>query len=292
MLLLIIGITVYILFFVLFPGYAGIVVRRRWRRFREQIFKYVSVPRLEYFNISQGDLFTFNGQLESFKNDNIVWLKSESLSVCIDLEGQELHIISGVDRGISKTSWESVSSIVEGSSFFVAGQLEQKNGTSFLKDSEGEKLLVVISESKDKIYELLLERGRDKNEIWNSYAPYSYITGVLILIILSYFAYRSNSNKLGSYLLLLAAGTPFYFILPPGLYFYLKHRKLWETSVRWSILRDLRRLRGKIGLSDKFRSISKQIEYLSLFFYLLGYLLNTAIAGIILFNVFQLILFS
>lgn len=286
------GALIYIIFFIFLPGVGAVTLRRRWYNFRELVYRYSSVPALEYYNLQPGELFSFNGKLESFKDDDVVWLKGETLSICIDLNKQDIYTLSKRKDQLYKSQWDSVSSLVEGTRFYVFGHLEYNRGVPYLVGSGNEDLLVVITDGNESIFEMLLKNGRDKNEMWNSYTPYTYITGVLILIILSYFSYRTSFNKTSSFFLLLAAGTPFYFIIPPGLFFYLYYRRLWDISVRWSILRDLKRLKGDYYSSNIMKSKSKSRERQSLLFYLLGYLLNMSIASLILYRMFQLIIFS
>lgn len=292
MVFIVLGFIIYVFFFIFFPGIGAVLLRKRWARFRKLIHGYSKVPILEYDNLNLGRKFSFTGKLESFKSDDIVWLRSDTLSLCINLKNQDVYSLSGRKKNLIKSRWDSVSSLVEGTPFSVFGYLTYIKGVPYLTGAKNEDLIVVISEGERSIFEMLLEKGRDKNEVWNSYTPYSYITGVLSLIILAYFSYRTISNKTGAFFLLLAAGTPFYFVIPPGLFLYLKYRKLWDRSIRWAILRDLKLLKGDYYSSDIMRIKSKNRERLSLLFYLCGYLLNIFIAGIILFNIFQIIIYN
>ncbi len=292
MIFAILGIIVYVVFFIFIPGFGAISLRRRWMKFRTLIHGYSTVPTLEYDNLIPGEPFSFKGRLESFKDDDIVWLKGESLSICINLNKQDIYTLSKSKDELRKSSWSDISSLMEGTQFFVFGSLMHLKGVPYLVGSEEESLLVVVSDSEENIFEMLLKKGRDKNEMWNSYSPYSYITGVFILIMFSFFSYKTSYIKFTSFFLLLAAGTPFYFILPPGLLLYLRYRRLWDLSVRWSVLSDLKKLRGDFYSSDIYRLNSKRCERKSLVLYLTGYILNIIIAGIILFKVFQLIIFN
>lgn len=292
MLFILLGGFIYISFFIFLPGVGAFSLRRKWDRFRELVFCYSSVPLLEYYNLKPGSTYSFKGKLESFKDDDIVWLKGETLSICIDLNKQDIYTLSGRTDELNKSHWSNISSIVEGTSFFVFGHLEYNLGIPFLVGSEEEALLVVICEDDNDIFKTLLRNGRNKNEMWNSYTPYSYITGVLILIIFSYFSFTTNSNKTPAFFLLLAAGTPFYFIIPPGLIFYLKYRSIWDQSIRWSILKDLKRLNGDFYSADLMKINSKSRERLSLLLYVLGYILNVSIAGIIIFKLFEYIIYN
>ncbi|MBN2619249.1 MAG: hypothetical protein JXR64_13135 [Spirochaetales bacterium] len=287
----VVGISIYILFFILFPGMGAINLRRKWGRFRDLVFKYSNVPDLGYHNILEGETYCFRGELESFKNDDVVWLKGETLSVCINLKKLDVYTLSERKEILKKYNWSDISSIVEGTKFYVFGKLELISSVPYLVGSKNEELLVVISENEKSIFEMLIKKGRDRNEIWNNSSPYFYITGVLILIIISYVSYKTNFNKTTAFYLLLAAGTPFYFILPPGLFFYYKYRKTWEQSIRYSILKDLKRLRGDSFSSFIMGQKGKSRERLSLLFYLTGYILNISIAGIILYNLFLVILY-
>ncbi len=291
MILGVLGTLAYIIFFIIIPGIGAVHLRRRWAAFRDLISVYTKLPVLEYHNIKLGEQYSFKGRLESIKADNILWLKGESLSININLKDQDIYTVSHTNESIYKTNWTDISSIIEGTQFIVFGFLTYKNGNPFLTGNEVEPLLVILSENEEVNFETLLVNGRDKNELWNSYSPYSYITGVLLLIIFSYFSYKTSFDKLISFYLLLIAGTPFYFIIPPGLIFYLKYRKLWDKSVRWSILSDLKKFRDDYYCADKYRKISKSRERVSLLYYLLGYICNISIAGVILYTAFQVILF-
>lgn len=289
MFFIILGLASYFLFFMGLPGVGAIITRRKWTLFRNRICSYSNLPLLKYDNIKSGNKYVFKGKLESFKSDDVVWLTGDSLSLCIDLNRQDIYTLN---RDIfSQTNWSSVISMVEGTSFFVIGKVVYKNGTPYLTGDSDDPLLVVIHDKEYNVFRALIEKARDRNEMWNSYSPYSYITGVLILIILSYLAYISSYNKFTSYCLLVAAGTPFYFILPPGLFFYLKFRKLWDMSIRLSVLRDLYALQDN-SKSLCFKRLAKVKERRSLLFYILGYILNVIIAGTILYKMYRLLIYS
>lgn len=286
------GILVYMLFFILLPGVGAVSLRRRWTKFRKTLFSYSKEPMLEYFNLESTKKFCFKGELESFRDDNVVWLRGETLSVCIDLDKQYIYSLTKNSETLTRNRWSNISSLVEGTMFYVFGTLIYDKGVPYLVGSSSEDLIVVICDEDKNIYESLIRKGRDKNEIWNNFSPYLYITGVFLLIILSYISYTRYSNKTWSFYLLVAAGTPFYFIIPPGLMFYLQYRKMWDKALRFLILKDLKLLRGDYFTSEKMGLRSKSREVLSLLLYVAGYLVNTTIAGLILFKVYQMIIYS
>lgn len=286
------GVFIYVMFFIVLPGIGAVSLRRRWDRFRKSLFRYSQVPVLGYNNLEPMKKFSFKGELESFRNDNVVWLRGETISLCIDLNKQNVYTLSKNSDKLIRTRWSNVSSLVEGTMFYVFGTLVYDSGIPYLVGNSSEELIVVVCDEDSNIYEDLFRKARDKNEIWNSFSPYLYITGVFILIILSYISYTSYSNKTWSYYLLLGAGTPFYFFIPPGLIFYLQYRKTWDKAIRYLILKDLKLLRGDFYGSEMMAKRSKSREIHSLLLYLLGYLVNTSIAGIILFRVYQLIIYS
>lgn len=286
------GILVYMLFFILLPGVGAVSLRRRWTKFRKTLFSYSKEPMLEYFNLESTKKFCFKGELESFRDDNVVWLRGETLSVCIDLDKQYIYSLTKNSETLTRNRWSNISSLVEGTMFYVFGTLIYDKGVPYLVGRSSEDLIVVICDEDKNIYESLIRKGRDKNEIWNNFSPYLYITGVFLLIILSYISYTRYSNKTWSFYLLVAAGTPFYFIIPPGLMFYLQYRKMWDKALRFLILKDLKLLRGDYFTSEKMGLRSKSREVLSLLLYVAGYLVNTTIAGLILFKVYQMIIYS
>lgn len=292
MVYLLLGFLVYLLFFIVLPGVGAVSLRRRWNRFRKTLFSYSKEPMLEYSNLESTKRFCFKGELESFRDDNVVWLRGETLSVCIDLDKQYIYSLTKNADTLTRNRWSNISSLVEGTQFYVFGTLIYHRGVPYLVGNSSEDLIVVICDEDTNIYENLIRKARDKNEIWNSFSPYLYITGVFLLIILSYISYTSYSNKTWSFYLLVAAGTPFYFIIPPGLIFYLQYRKMWEKALRFLILRDLKLLRGDYFTSEKMGLRSKKGEFQSLLLYVAGYLLNTSIAAIILYKVYQLIIYN
>jgi hypothetical protein len=289
--LIIIGFIVYVVFFLFIPGISAVLTRRKWVRFRALVQKYSKKNFLTYKNLELNKAYVFLGELESIKTDNLIWLKGETLSISIDLTKRDIFRLYK-DGGVEIARWENLTSLLEGAKFYIGGTLEYSRGAPYLRDTEDIPMLVVNYDDEDRnITRELLVKGRYKNELWNSVTPYSYITGVLILIILSYIAYKTNTNKVYSYYILLAAGTPFYFILPPGLIFYLQFRRLWSISFRFSILRDLYNLSGNLFKSMTFRNKSKFFEKSSLLFYLFGYIVNIILAGMILLRVFTLYIF-
>lgn len=295
MVILLSGIMVYLVFFLLLPLSGAILVRRRWRIFRSRVVDMMELPFLEYGDIrsNRSGFYKLYARLEALKGDDEIWLKNESVSVCTNLKKSDIYLLSREDMEdtLVKTSWSELSTIVEGSHFFISGCLKKERGIPFLAPKEDKNLLVIIyDEGREDLTERIIKEGRQKNELWNTLTPYAYIIGVLSLIILSFISYKSSVSKIDSYLLLVAAGTPFYFVLPPGLFFYMIYRKKWQNARKFRELRDLFFLKKRVEISLACVRKARNNEVLALLLFILGYLLNVSIASVIIFKMYLFLL--
>lgn len=234
------------------------VIRRSWRRFRRRFDDLRLVPLLDYRLYTTADLerqasFRFLGGFESVSDDQILWVRNESLTVPVDLSGVRLYVLPTVEnfegtwdaeiQAPQRIRWKDISALAEGAQVFIGGRLCERNGKRLFCDFPNEKLIVLFYEGSERSLTFrAIQAGRQANEYWNPLTPYSLAVGIFsqLTLFISYLprpAYRINAITA-----LIAVFGPLFPLLPPALLFTALYRRLWRRARLLRVYRDWVRL--------------------------------------------------
>jgi hypothetical protein len=239
-----------LIFYLLVPIAGAFRLRSQWRRFRQRLVELSAAPLLGYGDVARAlregrniaGRFRILGTLEAIEGQDRVWVRSKAVSAIVDLSRAPLYVAApGLTEAgsIERLRWNSVSSLVEGTSIFVAGQLVMEGGRPVFMDGPNEGLIAVCHDgNEERLVSRLIASGRARNEYWNYLSIISMalgiatISGILLLFITSLFATLRA-------LIFLAGVLPILPLAPPGLALFYAYLRLWRTALAARTLRDL-----------------------------------------------------
>ncbi len=293
------------LFYVIVPGFGAFAVRKQWRIFRRQMLDRAVLPVLSYRGVREHEgselqmlgSYRFYGALEAIEDDNIIWLRSGSLSVAVEMRDVRLYMLPteefGVtvqeaggelpDRTPSVLRWQRMTSLTEGSKMYVAGSVARKDGRAVFLASRSDPLLVLMYDGPDDtVVRRAIWCGRQRNEYWNQLTPLSLAGGILTLTVLAYLAIRPPFDSLSAVLASVGALLPMLPLAPPGVALFFAYRYLWKEGRYRRARRDLEILEsGSTKESQHARKAGREaalFELLSTACLMTGLLLNVVLA--------------
>ena len=244
-----------ILWYGLVPLAGAIAMRHEWHVFRSR-FNYLRLrPILDYRRYWQqedgthlgGELggFRFVGGFESVTDRQILWIRSEDLTVPVYLKNARTYLLpmqnnagsaEAFDPGEEppqKISWERVSALTEGARVFVGGVLAPLDGRwSFVSTKENPLIVIFFDGPDEALASMVIKAGRHRGEYWNSITPFSLIFGAMIQIFMAVSFTARLAFRLTVIVSLLALFIPLYPIIPPGLLFAIAWRRLsWRARL-------------------------------------------------------------
>ena len=246
-----------IVFYLLIPVAGAFMLRNQWRRFRERVILLSRAPSLRYRDLAaaagegreKAGRFRLYGTIEAIEGFDRIWVRGKGVSAQVDLARAPLYVALADDDeasagsgSIARLRWRSVSSLVEGTSIFVAGLLAIQNGHPVFIDSPEESLVAVCHDGGDStLIPRLIAGGRAQNEYWNDPTRVSIAIG---LAIISGILLLSSNSLFASMraMIFLAGAAPVLAFAPPGLALFFAYRRLWRRALESRILRDLLRL--------------------------------------------------
>ncbi len=244
-------------FYLLIPVAGAFTLRNQWRRFRERVIALSRAPSLGYADLAAAERegrwavgrFRLFGTIEAIQGTDRIWLRGKHVSSLVDLSRAPLYVASAgatdapTEAGsIARLSWRSVSSLVEGTSMFVAGLLSIEAGRPVFIDTPDESLIAVCYDGGDSgLLSRLVAGGRAPNEYWNLPTRISLAVG---LAVISGILLLLNGSLFSSVrtLIFLAGAAPVLPFAPPGLALFFVYFRLWHRALASRTLRDLIRL--------------------------------------------------
>lgn len=242
-----------ILFYLVVPVLGAFRLRLRWRRFRERVSRLSLAPLLRYGDVaaalregrSSVGRFRLFGTIEAIEGASRVWVRGPGVSALVDLSRAPLYVASPgpPEAGsIERLRWSSVSSLVEGTSIFVAGLLAIEEGRPVFVDAADEDLIAVCHDAGEKrLVSRLIAGGRAQNEYWNYTTIVSLALGVAAISGLLLFS-RTSVLSTPRALIFLFGALPILPFAPPGLALFFAYYRLWRQALASRTSRDLLRL--------------------------------------------------
>jgi len=242
-----------LVFYLLVPVAGAFVLRGQWRRFRARIARLATLPYLRYRDVADADregrsrvgCFRLQGIIEAIEGPDKVWVRGKEVSALVDLSRAPLYVLPPglAEAGsVERLRWRSVSSLVEGTSVFVAGILILEAGRPTFVDDSGEALVAVCHDGDEgRLVSRLIEGGRAPNEYWNYLTRVSMALGLVAVSGLLLLLRTSIFSTLRA-LMFLAGLSPVLPFAPPGLALFLLYRGLWRRALASRVARDLLRL--------------------------------------------------
>jgi hypothetical protein len=294
-----------IIFYFLIPIVGAFELRNRWRQFRERVAQISLAPLLHYGDLAMAEregrvtvgCFRLFGIIEAIEGPDRVWVRGKSVSAIVDLSRAPLYVAAPgpAEAGsIERLRWSSVSSLVEGTSIFVAGLLVIEHGRPVFVDAPDEGLIAVCHDvDEKKLVSRLIACGRAPNEYWNYPTIISLalgvatISGILLL-------FRTSVFSTLRALIFLSGAIPILPFAPPGLAFFFAYHKFWRLALASRTSRDQLRLplrhpsQRHALLEGDSETLARHVEHEAIFYAMaaglsfgLAVLVNFALAFII-----------
>ena len=245
------------LFYLLIPIAGAFRLRNQWRRFRERVILLTLARALRYGDLAAAERegratvgrFRLYGKIEAIEGLDRIWVRGKDVSALVDLSRAPLYVASpalpearAAPGSIERLRYRSVSSLVEGTSIFVAGLLTIDEGRPVFVDAPDESLVAVCHDDGDaRLVSRLVAGGRAQNEYWNYPTRVSLALGLAVLSGILLLLSNSRFPTLRA-LIFLAGAAPVLPFAPPGLALFFAYRRLWRRALEARTLRDLLRL--------------------------------------------------
>ena len=176
----------------LIPAIGGIILRNKWYRFRKHFNEFRLCPILDYDIYRKldesdgggemGKSFRFLGKFESVTEGQVLWVRSESLTVPVLLKNADTYLLQMIseDSAPQKIRWEIVSTLSENAKVCVCGAIQNNKGQWNFTSTKKNPLIIFFYDGPDNALASHIVRVcRQRDEYWNSITPYSLAMGVL-----------------------------------------------------------------------------------------------------------------
>jgi len=245
-----------ILCYGLIPIGGAFFVRRQWRLFRRRFDQLRFRPLLNYALCRQAGeegLYRFTGGFESLTSGQTIWVRSDDLTIPVELSGAQTYLLPGGDdlpalfdpgeEVPERIRWEHISTLAGGTKVFVGGILTLREGRPCFVSTPDHPLLVIFYDCSDRTLTFkVIRAGRHRNEYFNAFTPFGIILGAFSLLLLTASFVSRPALRQAMVFSLVVLFTPLFPLLPPGILFTAAYRRLWWRARILRACRDLVRL--------------------------------------------------
>lgn len=260
------------LFYVIIPGFGAVSVRRRWRGFRQTLVNSLQFP---LYNPERNQLesgaqreFRYFGTLEALQDNDLLWLRQGQTSVSVNLKGESVFMLpadtsldldSPYNGTVQKMRWSKTGILAEGIGVFVCGSLAIESGMPRFKRQAGKEFLIIFFDGlPSSLLPRALWHGRQQNEYWNDFTPFSLLTGFVALLSLAVIGFQEQSLRYAAVWSAAFSLLPFLPLVPPGILFFFGYRYLWRRGRALRARQDLVSIGYQLADSPE---IKRECEY-------------------------------
>ncbi|MHB9294450.1 hypothetical protein PilKf_00164 [Pillotina sp. SPG140] len=217
-----------------------LTVRQQWRLFRRRFDDSRLCPILNYSH-APGNVFRFDGYLESFSEKHVIWIRNKTLTVPVSLENSQLYVFPhGSDNPPQRIQRNDITTLTEYSNIFVCGQLSKRNRQNMFVSTKEYPLIIIFYEGNIRDLTVrVIQCGRYKTEYWNKITPYSLICGVFSNLFIGLVFLNRPAFSLTVTVAFIALWTPLFSFIPPGIIFTLLGQHCWHQARIFRSYRDI-----------------------------------------------------
>lgn len=266
-------------------------MRRRWRQFRGALRRAALLPPLAY-GAAPG-WYRFSGTIESVQGDDRIWIRSGRQSVSVHLAGVPLYLLPRQadrrhrhpDASPRIVYWKDLFALVEGTGIFVAGEVQEVDGTvAFTGNQRNDPLVIVYDCPDDSVVKRGIWTGRQRNEYWNPVTVPALLAGVMAQVLLTVVYY--DTSRVAALAALVASVIPFLPLAPPGVAGYYVYRRMWRAARRRRAVCDVLRIGAAADIhrnrtAQRMRTTAHLMEIAAVLALAGGVALNAYLAAVV-----------
>jgi hypothetical protein len=256
---LLVIITLVFIWCGLVPVAGAFMIRHSWRVFRHRFDSLCLQPVLDYAACqntpAQGAVYRFIGGFESLTDGRTLWIRSDTLTIPIALDGAHTYMLPLPEGGNAlgpfdpgeefpeRIRWDRISTLTEGAKVFVGGLLfPLENRWTFVSTRENPLLVIFYDGPDNTLAARAIRAGRHKNEYLNPITPYGFMFNAFSQILMALAFLPRPAFRLTALTALIALFAPIFPFLPPGVLLTVLYRRLWWQARIFRAYRDLVRL--------------------------------------------------
>jgi uncharacterized integral membrane protein len=250
-------------FYAVIPILGAFVVRAQWRSIRHSLHNSLFLPT-ELCNLTDQDgpkgSCCLLGELEALEGNDVIWVRTQDhRSITVEMRNSSVYFMPSVNvkeklyphllpvplpaASLDKVSWDDVFSLSEGTKMYICGELLFQNGRNCIQSGKDNPLIVLIyNENPEFLVQRAVWCGRQSNEFWNFLTPWSVLSGILLLLILSVYLIQNSANYILQFFSISMAVLPALLFLPPGVFLFQLYKRFWDKARRYRAERDLMKL--------------------------------------------------
>ncbi|MCG8453343.1 MAG: hypothetical protein MI717_09200 [Spirochaetales bacterium] len=259
MIQLLLSASIALFTYLILPFWGGLRVRRQWRYFRETLQQSVEFQQPRFagsWKNGMHGLHRFLGRIEALQGDDQLWIRGAQVTLRVQASKAHIYILSSTslppsdaralleerlpEEAPRKISWRQLSSLQEGMQVYAIGSLHVQDDMYGMQGTPDSPLWLILHEGSDVVPRAIWS-GRQANEYWNTFTPWSLLIGGLSLLFLTLLQLRSGST-MGMRWSLFMTLFPIYPFLPPGVVFFALYLGNWRRARFLRAERDLLRL--------------------------------------------------
>ncbi|MDR0721159.1 MAG: hypothetical protein LBF78_16120 [Treponema sp.] len=250
-----------ILWYGLVPAAGLFFSRHSWYHFRKRFNELRLRPILDYETsrkISPGQFageYRFSGSFESITGGRILWIRSEELTIPVDLEGSRAYMLPNIAEEEFPASFDPEEEVPERIHFsrlsaltgearvYVGGALVLRANRCMFVSTAEKPLLVIFYEGPERLLTARVIRGgRQAKNYQNFVTPYALILGAFSQLMIAAFYITRPAFRETVISAFTALFIPLLPLVPPGILFVVLCRRFSWRARFFEAYRDLSRL--------------------------------------------------
>ncbi len=227
------AVLVSLLFFIVFPAVFSLLSLIEYRKIRRIVVRSAAADFLSV-DSKTGEFCRVFGKFDGFKDDNEIWIRSETLLIRARLkDGKIISLPEKVNKNkrglwgnripgsLKIIKWKKLNTLASGIQIFLCGTVKKSGGVFVFDTCEKNTLVVFFEGEANGVDRELVVQAKNRYSYFQSPSISSLVAGSLLLALISVFEYRFYGFSFMFFFYLLTAAAPILFFVPPGCFFMI-----------------------------------------------------------------------
>ena len=252
-------ILLVIFWYGIIPFIGAVINRYKWHKFRQRFDELRVKPILDYRIYRQLEkeekIFRFIGGFESITDRKTLWIQGENLTIPVSLTDAHTYLLpihkgeaipdtfDSSEETPEQINWNRITTLAEGAKVYVGGALVFQDERWIFVSTKEVPLIVIFYDGPERsLTTRVIRAGRNQNEYWNGFTPYSFVMGALCQIIIALAYLNRPFFRPTVITAIIALFIPLFPMIPPGILFTTIYRRLSGQARKFMANSDLARL--------------------------------------------------